>query len=104
MWGPVTGATSEIGLGFAIGASPGHGQLQLLLEAVLLCVFGGAIGLAIGASAAVLVGQLAGWPVFLSPLSVIGGVAVSAVVGLIFGYFPARKASKMDPVAALKFE
>jgi putative ABC transport system permease protein len=50
------------------------------------------------------VGQLAGWPVFLSPLSVIGGVAVSAVVGLIFGYFPARKASKMDPVAALKFE
>lgn len=100
----VTERTREIGLRIAIGASPGHVQLQFLMEAVLLCVFGGAIGLAIGASAAVLVGQLAGWPVFLSPLSVIGGVAVSAVVGLIFGYFPARKASKMDPVAALKFE
>lgn len=100
----VTERTREIGLRIAIGASPGHVQLQFLMEAVLLCVFGGAIGLAIGASAAVLVGQLAGWPVFLSPLSVIGGMAVSAVVGLIFGYFPARKASKMDPVAALKFE
>ncbi len=100
----VTERTREIGLRIAIGASPGHVQLQFLMEAVLLCVFGGSIGLAIGASAAVLVGQLAGWPVFLSPLSVIGGVAVSAVVGLIFGYFPARKASKMDPVAALKFE
>lgn len=100
----VSERTREIGLRIAIGASPGLVQLQFLMEAVMLCVLGGFIGLVIGASSAIAVGFLAGWPVYLSPVSVIGGIVISASVGLIFGYFPAQKASRMDPVAALKFE
>lgn len=100
----VTERTREIGLRIAIGAQPRDVQLQFLMEAVLLCFLGGVIGLAIGGGAAYAVGILAGWPIYLSPVSVIGAVGLASAVGLLFGFFPARRASRLDPVAALKFE
>jgi putative ABC transport system permease protein len=100
----VTERTREIGLRIAIGAQPRDVQLQFLMEAVLLCFLGGVIGLGIGAGAAYAVGILAGWPIYLSPVSVIGAVGLASTVGLLFGFFPARRASRLDPVAALKFE
>lgn len=96
--------TREIGLRMAIGARPSDVQGQFLMESVLLCFIGGLIGLLIGGGVAVIVGNMAGWPVFLSPMSMIGAVGLASVVGLIFGYVPARRASRLDPVVALKFE
>lgn len=100
----VTERTREIGLRIAIGASPGQVRVQFLMEAVLLCVLGGIAGLAIGSAGAVAVAVLADWPIYISPAAVVGGLAISASLGIFFGYFPALRASRMDPVAALKFE
>ncbi|WP_282121222.1 ABC transporter permease [Ruegeria atlantica] len=96
--------TREIGLRIAIGARPMDVQYQFLMESILLCFIGGLIGLLIGGGLAIVVSNLAGWPVYLSPLSMIGSIGLATVVGMVFGYIPARYASRLDPVAALKFE
>jgi putative ABC transport system permease protein len=100
----VTERTREIGLRMAVGA-PGSAILsQFLIEAVSLSLAGGAIGIAVGCGATYLVSSLANWPTVISPESIVLAVVFSAVVGAFFGYYPALKASQLNPIDALSFE
>jgi ABC-type antimicrobial peptide transport system permease subunit len=100
----VTERTREIGLRMAIGAEPGDILRQFLLEAVVLCLLGGAVGILLGRSSAYLVTSLLHWPTAASVGAMITAVAVSASVGVVFGYYPAWKASRLDPIEALRYE
>src|SRR5262245_3436821 len=100
----VTERTREIGLRMAIGAEPGAILRQFLLEAVVLCLLGGAVGILLGRSSAYLVTSLLHWPTAASVGAMITAVAVSASVGVVFGYYPAWKASRLDPIEALRYE
>ena len=100
----VTERYREIGLRMAVGARPRDILRQFLIEAVVLCLLGGAVGIAAGRSASALVRIFAGWPTEPSLVAVIASVSVSASVGVIFGYYPAWKASRLDPIEALRFE
>jgi putative ABC transport system permease protein len=100
----VTERTREIGLRMAVGARGRSILWQFLVEAVVLATIGGAIGVAIGAGGSYAVSLLAHWPTVV-PLSAIGlAVAFAAGVGMFFGYYPARKASLLNPIEALRFE
>lgn len=92
----------EIGLRMALGARKSHVLGQFLIEAVVLCLFGGVIGLVLGIGAAMLVARLAGWAVFLSPGTMALALLVSAGVGVFFGYYPARRAATEDPIQCLR--
>ena len=94
----------EIGLRMAVGASPKDILRQFLVEAVVLSVLGGALGIAVGRSGSILVRSLAHWPTESSLLALIGSVSVSVTVGIIFGYYPAWKASRLNPIEALRYE
>ncbi|MYM54090.1 ABC transporter permease [Thalassovita mangrovi] len=94
----------EIGLRMALGARKRHVLRQFLIEAVLLCLFGGVIGLLIGLGATVLVAHFAQWPVYLSPGTMALSLLVSAGVGVFFGYYPARRAASEDPIQCLRTE
>jgi macrolide transport system ATP-binding/permease protein len=100
----VTERTREIGLRMAIGARRVHVLLQFLVEAVLLSVIGGAAGVAVGVTLSELISWIAGWPTLLSPLAIAGGFAFSAAVGVFFGYYPARRAARLNPIEALRYE
>jgi len=100
----VTERYREIGLRMAVGARSRDILQQFLVEAVMLCVLGGAVGLAAGRGASVLVRLLARWPTEPSLIAVLASVSVSVTVGVIFGYYPAWKASRLDPIEALRFE
>jgi ABC-type antimicrobial peptide transport system permease subunit len=100
----VTERTREIGLRMAVGARNHHILRQFLLEAVVLCLFGGAIGVFLGRGASVLVRSVMHWPTQPSLLAIIAAVTVSAAVGIVFGFFPAWKASRLDPIDALRYE
>jgi macrolide transport system ATP-binding/permease protein len=100
----VTERTREIGLRMAIGARRVHILLQFLVEAVLLSAIGGVAGILAGIGASQSISMLAGWPTLLSPNAVIGGFVFSAAVGIFFGYYPARKASLLNPIDALRYE
>ena len=100
----VTERTREIGLRMAIGARGGDILGQFLTEAVLLCLVGGLIGLTLGAGVSFTVAKLLGWPMYISPVSVLVAVAASASVGVIFGFVPARRASRLNPIEALRYE
>ena len=100
----VTERTREIGLRMAIGAQRKHVLLQFLAEAVLLSVVGGAAGIAFGALVTQAISLLAQWPTFIAPATVFGGFAFSASVGIFFGYYPARKAARLNPIEALRYE
>jgi len=100
----VTERTREIGLRMAIGARRVHVLLQFLVEAVLLSVTGGVAGIVFGVVVSELISLLAHWPTLLSPAAIVGGFAFSAAVGVFFGYYPARKASHLDPIEALRYE
>ncbi|NRO96973.1 ATP-binding cassette domain-containing protein [Paraburkholderia sp. NMBU_R16] len=100
----VTERTREIGLRMAIGARRLHVLLQFLVEAVFLSVTGGFAGMVFGVVASELITVVAHWPTVLSSAAVIGGFAFSAAVGIFFGYYPARKASRLDPIEALRYE
>ena len=100
----VTERTREIGIRLAIGAHDRDVRLQFLIEAMILSVLGGIIGVAIGVGASQLVSNLKGWPVVVSSTAVTGAVAFSAIVGIVFGFYPAHKAAKLDPIDALRFE
>jgi len=100
----VTERTREIGLRKAVGA-PRHAILaQFLVEAVALTLAGGAIGVALGAGIAALVKAISPLPTFVSPWSVVVGLLFSASVGVFFGFYPALRASRLDPVDALRYE
>jgi putative ABC transport system permease protein len=100
----VTERTREIGLRMAIGARGGDILGQFLTEAVLLCLAGGLIGLTLGLGIAVVVSALLSWPVYISPGIVLLAILASAAVGVLFGYVPARRASQLNPIEALRYE
>jgi putative ABC transport system permease protein len=100
----VTERTREIGIRMAIGAKPSDVLLQFLLEAVVLALVGGALGITLGIATAVILAHLASWPLVVSPTMVVVDFAISAGVGIFFGYYPALKASRLDPIEALRYE
>jgi macrolide transport system ATP-binding/permease protein len=100
----VTERTREIGIRMAIGARRIHIMLQFLVEAMLLSVMGGFAGILLGILVSKLISALAEWPTLVSPVAVIGGFVFSAAVGVFFGYYPARKASLLHPIDALRYE
>ncbi len=100
----VTERTREIGLRIAVGARGRDILAQFLTESVVLCLVGGAIGLGIGVLATFVVARIAEWPVLISPEMIIIAIGASASIGLIFGFFPARKAARSNPIDALRFE
>jgi macrolide transport system ATP-binding/permease protein len=100
----VTERTREIGLRMAIGARRLHVLLQFLTEAVLMSVSGGVAGILAGLALSQVIGLATGWPVPTSPVAIVGGFLFSAAVGIFFGYYPARKAARLDPIEALRYE
>ena len=100
----VTERTREIGIRMAIGAKSRHVLAQFLLEAVTLSVVGGGIGVALGIGVSRLVAKYAGWPVSVDPSSIALAFGFSALIGIFFGFYPARKAAALDPIEALRYE
>ena len=100
----VTERTREIGLRMAVGARTRDILGQFLVEAVTLSLIGGLIGVALGVGAAVAIANVAGWRVALSPEAVALAVAFAFAIGVFFGFYPARKAARLNPVEALRFE
>jgi putative ABC transport system permease protein len=100
----VTERTREIGIRMAIGATPMDVLVQFLIEAVVLALVGGVIGITLGISGAVGLSRLANWPVVVQPAVVLLAFLVAAGVGIFFGYYPALKASRLDPIEALRYE
>jgi len=100
----VTERTREIGLRQAVGARTGDLLMQFLVEAVAISVLGGIIGIAIGVTAATLISRFAHWATVVSAGSILVAFAFSALVGVFFGYYPARKAAFLDPIEALRYE
>ena len=100
----VTERTREIGIRMAIGARRIHIMLQFLVEAMMLSLMGGFAGIVLGILVSKLISALAQWPTLVSPVAVVGGFVFSAAVGVFFGYYPARKASLLHPIDALRYE
>jgi macrolide transport system ATP-binding/permease protein len=100
----VTERTQEIGLRMAIGARRLHVLLQFLAEAVFLSVTGGIAGIIMGTAFSKAISLAAGWPTPIAPVAIAGGFLFSAAVGIFFGYYPARKAARLDPIEALRYE
>jgi macrolide transport system ATP-binding/permease protein len=100
----VTERTREIGLRMAVGARSHHILRQFLIEAIVLCVFGGAVGILLGRAASYAVWLGLRWPVEASIPAIVGAFVVSATIGVAFGFYPAWKASRLDPIEALRYE
>ena len=100
----VTERTREIGIRMAIGARRVHILLQFLVEAILLSMIGGVAGILAGVGASQAISAFADWPTLVSPTAIVGGFLFSAAVGIFFGYYPARKASLLNPIDALRYE
>jgi len=100
----VTERTREIGLRMAVGARSHHILRQFLVEAVVLCLVGGGVGILLGRGASILVRWKMHWPTEASLATILAAVAVSAAVGVAFGFYPAWKASRLDPIEALRYE
>jgi putative ABC transport system permease protein len=100
----VTERTREIGIRMAVGATSGDVLTQFLIEAVVLALVGGVIGISLGIMAALGLAHLAHWPLVVKPSVVFLAFLVSAAVGIFFGYYPALRASRLDPIEALRYE
>ncbi|HET9845054.1 MAG TPA: ABC transporter permease [Nitrospira sp.] len=100
----VTERTKEIGLRMAVGAKRRHILLQFLIEAIIMTVVGGVLGVFAGIAGASLLTVMVGWPTIISPQSIATAFLFSVAVGLFFGLYPANKASKLNPIEALHYE
>jgi putative ABC transport system permease protein len=100
----VTERTREIGIRIAIGATEQDVQRQFLSESVVLSLIGGAIGILFGVGSSLIITKTLGWAVLISPMAIVAAVIFSMAVGIFFGFYPARKASQLDPIEALRFE
>jgi putative ABC transport system permease protein len=100
----VTERTREIGIRKALGATRRNVLLQFLIEAVVLCCMGGILGILVGSGGAFIMSQTAGWNTQISPGAIGLAFAFSAIVGILFGVWPARRAAVLDPIAALRYE
>ncbi len=100
----VTERTREIGLRLAVGASGGAVQLQFLGEAVLLSLFGGLVGIALGVGSSVVISRALDWPIAIPFQALLLGPLFSIAVGVFFGYYPAHRAARLDPIEALRYE
>jgi putative ABC transport system permease protein len=100
----VTERTREIGVRLAVGARSRDILMQFLTEAVTLSILGGALGIGVGVGCSRLVTQQLGWPTLTSTDSIVLAFSVSAAIGIFFGFYPARKASQLDPIDALRYE
>jgi putative ABC transport system permease protein len=100
----VTERTREIGIRKAVGADPGRIQAQFLTEALVLCTAGGALGIALGLAAARIVSGIAGWQTVVVPGTLLVSFGTALAVGLFFGYYPARRAARMPPAVAMRYD
>ena len=100
----VTERTREIGLRKALGATQQDILIQFIVEAILLCIIGGLIGVVLGSAIYFSIASYQEWPIVLPLSAIIGSVTFSALVGLFFGIWPARRAAKLDPAVALLYE
>jgi len=100
----VTERTREIGLRMAVGAEPSDILRQFLTEAIVICLFGGIVGILVGRGTSILVSKVLNWPTAPSVSAIVAAVMVSASVGVIFGFYPAWKGSRLDPIDALRYE
>ncbi|MGZ4816730.1 MAG: ABC transporter permease [Terriglobales bacterium] len=100
----VTERTREIGVRMSVGATEGDVQMQFLGEAVMLSLFGGVVGVVLGVVGSYLIGNGLGWSMSIPPQAVVLAAAFAVMVGIFFGYYPALKASRLDPIEALRFE
>lgn len=100
----VTERTREIGIRISLGATRAQIMTQFLVESITLTLFGGLVGMLIGAGGAMLVSYFAGWPSLISLPVIIGGIVFSMLIGVVFGILPAQRAARMDPIRALGHE
>jgi len=100
----VTERTREIGVRKALGATRGNILLQFLIEALTLCILGGAAGILLGIGTTVVLARVMQWNTLISPTAVVVAFGFSALVGLFFGIWPARRAARLDPIDALRYE
>ena len=100
----VTERTREIGIRMAVGARGNDILLQFLVEALTLSTFGGLIGIATGLGAARVISVVKNWATFTPPAYIVVAFLFSAVMGIFFGFYPAHKASRLDPIEALRYE
>jgi len=100
----VTERTREIGVRKALGATRSNILMQFLVEALVLCLVGGTVGVLLGSLGAVVLSKFAHWNTAISPFSIALAFFFSAVVGLFFGIWPARRAAMLDPIEALRYE
>jgi putative ABC transport system permease protein len=104
MYVSVKERTREIGLRMAVGAKGADILLQFLIEAVLISITGGVIGVILGFGATLFIQSILGWPTIITTYSVVVSFAVCAITGIFFGWYPARRASALDPISALRYE
>ena len=104
MYVSVTERTREIGLRMSIGAKGRHILMQFLIEAVIISIAGGVIGVVLGVGVSAAIKYIAGWPVYVQLWSVVLSFAGCSVTGIFFGWYPAQKASGLDPIEALRYE
>jgi ABC-type antimicrobial peptide transport system permease subunit len=88
----------------AIGATEGDVQRQFLTEAVVMSLIGGVVGIAVGVAASLAIAAFAKWPILVSGGAIAGAALVAMAIGIFFGYYPAQKAARLDPIEALRYE
>jgi putative ABC transport system permease protein len=104
MYVSVTERTREIGLRMAIGGKGRDILMQFLAESMLLSITGGVIGIFLGIAASKIIGSTMSWPVVVLPSSEVLSFAVCTIIGIFFGWYPAKKAASLDPIDALRYE